>query len=355
LKWEKGDKKTIELWKKINDWAISGIKETDKKFGSEFDVYFYESKFYKKAQKIIKNGLQKKVFVNKAEGVVAELEPEFPNKVVQRQDGTSVYISNDLFLTVHKFSEFKIDKSIWVVGSEQNLYFKQLFKILENLGYKFIDKCLHLSYGMILLESGKMKSREGNVVDADDFIADIENLAEQELKKRYKLDKSEMKKRKEAIALSAIKYSLLKINPIKDLLFNPDEAVSFEGDSGPYIQYSYARASSILAKANNIKGKSKEKKNKASDYDINEKEFEVIKRISEFPKIAENAGKQLRPDLIANYAFKLSQAFNDFYESCPVINAEGNEREFRIKIVRAFVYVLGNCLKMMGIEALEKM
>lgn len=351
VKWEKGDKKVIELWNKISKWAISGIKETDKRFGSEYDIYFYESDFYTKAKPIIQEGLKKGIFARKNEGIVAELEPELPNKVVQRADGTSVYITNDLALTTHKFSKFKIDNSIWVVGSEQNLYFKQLFRIFDLLGYKWVKSCRQLSHGMVLLESGKMKSREGKIVEADDFISDMERLAESELKKRYKLPKKELDKRKEAIALSAIKYYFLKVEPIKDILFRPEEAISFEGSSGPYLQYTYARAASILRRAG-IAGKGDKK---IQLKNLNEKEFGLIKRISEFPEIVGQAGKQLNPSMIANYALTLAQLFNDFYETCPVLKAKGNEKSSRLMIVKATRQVLANSLNLLGIKTLERM
>jgi arginyl-tRNA synthetase len=282
---------------------------------------------------------------------VARLEPELPNKVVQRSDGTSVYISNDLALTPYKFSKFKIDKAIWVVGSEQNLYFKQLFKILEKLGYKWIKNCYHLSHGMVLLESGKMKSREGQVVDADDFISYMTDLAEKELKKRYKLSRKELEKRKEAIALSAIKYYFLKVEPSKDMLFKPGEAISFEGDSGPYLQYTYARASSILRKSPKVLKVGKDLR----FFEINDKEFRLIKKISEFSQINEYAARQFNPSIVTNYAFKLAQLFNDFYESCPVLKAEKGKRLSRLLLVKATKQVLGNTLNLLGIKALERM
>ena len=255
-KWEEKDNATLQTWKKLNELAISGMKETYKKFGSQFDVWFKESEFYDKAQPIINEGLKKNIFERAHTGaIIAKLEPELPNKTILRADGTSIYITNDLALTKHRFEKYKLQRAIWVVASEQNLYFQQLFKIFKLLGFKWADKCKHLSYGLVLLESGKMKSREGTVIDADDLISEIEQLAKKEIQKRIKegtieaVSKAEFEKRAEAIALAAIKFYLLKIEPVKDILFVPEKAISFEGETGAYVQYAHTRAASILRKA----------------------------------------------------------------------------------------------------------
>ncbi len=347
-RWEKKDKKTRELWKKIVGWAIKGIKETHKTFGTRFDVEFRESQFYNKAKDIIKDGLKRKVFAKKDNAIIAKLDP-LPDKVILRSDGTSVYITNDLALTKHKFEKYKIDESIWVTGSEQKLYFEQLFRILFLLGYNFSQKCRHLSYGMVLLESGKMKSREGNVVDADDIIAEVKELAKKEIEKREKIGKLELEKRALAVSLSAIKFYLLRIDSSKDVLFEPEKAVSFEGYTGPYMQYAYARASNILKKSG--------KKN-AADYSLlkSNEEISLINKLSLFEKVVKESAIKLEPNLIANYAYHLCQNFAEFYEKCPVMNAQNEkEKSARIALVEAFRQVLGNSLKLLGIERLERM
>ena len=251
-KWEKKETEVRKVWHKLTEWALSGMKQTYKTFGSHFDLWPRESEFYDKAGPIIKEGLRKGIFVRNEKGdIVAKLESHgLPSKVVLRADGTSIYLTNDLALTKHRFEKYKLDRMIWVVASEQNTYFKQLFKIFELLGYKWAKNCHHLSYGLVNLPSGRMKSRKGNVVDADDLIEELTRLAEKEILKREpKIKKSELEKRARNIALAAIKFYLLKIDPNKNLLFDPEKAISFEGETGPYIQYAYARASSILRKA----------------------------------------------------------------------------------------------------------
>lgn len=344
--WEKGDKKTLVLWKRIDSWATEGIKETDKTFGNKFDVYFRESDFYKKARPIIDKAVKKGFVKEKPEGFVAELEPELPNKVILRKDGTSIYITNDLALVPYKFEKYKISKSYWVVGNEQDLYFKQLFRIFEKIGYSWVKDCKHVSYGMVNLPEGKMKSREGKVVDADDLIQETSKLARQELEKRYKLSKKDLDERSLKISLAAIKYTLLKIDSAKDMVFNPNEAISFEGDTGPYLQYSYARASSILEKAGKSKGKIKAG-------NLERSEAELIKKLLGFPEVVQHAYDHLSPSLIANYAFQLAQSFNEFYHANKVIGSE--QEAFRIELVKRFRIVMKSSLNLLGIDVLEEM
>lgn len=347
-KLEKKDKKILKLWKEINKLAEKGIFETYKKFGSEFDVIFKESQFFNKAKDIIKYGLKKNVFSRESDGsIIANLDP-LPNKVILRKDGTSLYVTNDLILTKHKFDKYRIDEAIWVTGSEQKLYFEQLFRIFFLLGFDFSHKCVHVPYGMVLLESGKMKSREGNVVDADDLIEEVIEFAKKEILKREKLGKNELVKRAKAIALSAIKFYLMKTDITKDVLFDSEKAVSFEGYTGPYLQYAYARASNILKKI-------KDKKEKA-DYSLlkENEEAELIRKLAEFKGTIKTASEKLRPDFVANYSYQLCQKFANFYDKCSVINA-GEEKQARIDLVKAFRQVLGNCLKLLDIELLERM
>ena len=317
-------------------------------FGSKFDVDFKESQFYNNAKDIISLGLKKKVFSKEADGsIIAKLDP-LPDKIILRKDGTSLYITNDLALTRHKFEKYKVDESIWITGSEQKLYFEQLFRIFFLIGFDFYNKCKHLAYGMVLLEGGKMKSREGTVVDADDIISETIKLAKKEILKRNKINDKELEKRAKAIALSAIKFYLIKTEPIKDITFEPEKAVSFEGYTGPYLQYAYARASNILKKVKDSKEK--------SDYSLlkEKEEIELVKKLYEFKSVVKEASEKLRPDFIANYAYHLSQMFANFYDKCSVMNA-GKEKQARIDLVKAFREVLGNCLKLLNIELIERM
>ena len=350
-KWEEGDKEVRKLWKKMNGWTIGGIKETYKLFGSRFDLWPLESEFYDKAKPVIEEGLRKGVIFKNEDGdVAAKLEPELPNKVVIRSDGTTVYITNDIALTKHRFEKYNIDKCIWVVATEQNLHFKQLFKIFELLGYKWAKNCYHLSYGLVNLPSGRMKTREGNVVDADDLIKEETELAKQEiLNREKKISKKELESRALRIALAAIKYYLLKVEPIKDVLFDPNRAISFEGDTGPYIQYAYTRCASILRKA-------KKWKQTFSNKFIQPEEKKLIKMLSRFPSIVNQASAELKPNYICNYSYDLATAFNNFYEKYRVINAETSElKSFRLDLVKTTQIILGKCLELMGVYTVEKM
>lgn len=345
LLWEKGDKETRTLWKKMNGWTLKGMKQTYKLFGSRFDLWPLESVFYKRANPIIEEGLEKGIlFKNNKGDIVAKLEPALPNKVVLRADGTSIYITNDLALTKYRFEKYKIDKMIWCVASEQNLYFQQLFKIFELLGYEWSKNCYHLSYGLVNLPSGRMKTREGTVIDADNLIEDVKELAEEEIKKRYVLKEQELKNRALWIALGAIKYYLLNVDPPKDILFDSEEAVKFEGDTGPYLQYTYARANSILKKS---------KKKPAVGELHTESEFEIVKKIAKFSHVLEKAAKELKPNYIANYLFELATLFNKFYHETRVIGSK--EEQQRLALVAAVAQVLKNGLTILGIKAIEKM
>jgi arginyl-tRNA synthetase len=345
-KWEKGDKETISLWKKMNKWALEGFHETYKKFGIKFDYEFFESSFYKKGKEIIEQGLKSKVFERTEDGAVKiDLEKEkLGEKILLRKDGTSVYVTQDLYLAKLKFEKYKIDKSIYVVGNEQNYHFNVLFTILKKLGFE--KEMHHLSYGMVELPEGKMKSREGIVIDADDLIDNVQKLVKNELVKRQKLSGKELEKRSLIISLASIKYMLLKVDVKKDMLFNPKESISFEGDTGPYLQYSYARASSILKKV-------KIKKDKFKIDKLENEEFNLSKKLSEFPEVISKSYKSLNPSAIANYSYQLSQIFNEFYHKCPVINSE--KSFFRFSLVNAFRQTLKNSLYLLGIEAIDRM
>ncbi|MEK6847958.1 MAG: arginine--tRNA ligase [Nanoarchaeota archaeon] len=347
--WEAGDKKTLMLWKLMNDWALEGFAETYKKFKIKHDVTFLESRIYKKGKEAVSDGIKKGVFEKAKDGEVKiNLEKEgLGEKILLRKDGTALYIVQDIALAKIKFDNYKLDKSLYIVGSEQEYHFRVLFTILEKLGFKN-KEMEHISYGMVNLPSGRMKSREGTVVDADYLIAQVSELAEKELKKKEKgkISKPELEKRSLAITLAAIKYLLLKIDIKKTMLFNPKESISFEGDTGPYLMYSYARASSILRKSNETLGKFEVE-------DLEEKELELVKKLSQFPEAVESAYKTLNPAVIANYSYQLAQIFNEFYHSCKVLDSP--QETFRLALVESFRQVLKNSLALLGIETIEKM
>lgn len=346
IRWEDKDKTTRKLWKLMNSWWLSGVKKTYKTFGDNFDVWFFESKLYDKAKPMIEEGLRKNVFFKNEKGaILANLENHgMPNKTFLREDGTSIYSTNDLILTKMKFDKYKLDRSIWVVASEQELYFKQLFKTFELLDYKWSHNCHHMSYGLVNLPSGRMKSREGTVVDADDLIEELKNLAKIELQKREKLSKKSMEKLSTDIAVGAIRYYLIKIDPRNDMMFNPEESISLEGNTGPYLQYSYARANTLLKKS--------KKKPKIGIFK-EPIEISLTKKVSEFPSTVSKSSKELKPSLLANYTFELATLFNEYYQNIRIIDSENQEA--KLALVTAVKQVLENCLSLLGIKPLEKM
>lgn len=350
-KWERGEKNVRSLWKKMNDWVLSGMRETYKTFGSKFDFWTYESQIYDKAKPIIDQGIKKELFFKNEKGdLLAKLEPDLPDKVVLRADGTSIYITQDMALVKFRFDKFKINKMIYVVASEQNLHFKQLFKILEMLGYVWYKDCHHLSYGLVNLPTGRMKTREGNVVDADALIQEEAKLAKEEiLKREKKISKKDLEGRALKIGLAAIKYYLLKVEPNKDVLFDPNKAISFEGDTGPYIQYAYTRCANILKKI-------KKWEKNVSNNQLTTEEKNLIKTLSKFPKVVNQTSIELKPNYICNYSYELATKFSSFYENCPVLKA-GNKKlkNFRLSLVTSTKHILENCLYLMGIGKLEKM
>jgi len=348
-KWEAKDKETLALWKKMRSWVLDGFNDTYARLGSEFDEFFFESDFYDKAKPVIELGLKKKVFEKDENGaIVARLKKYgLSDKIVLRADGTSIYISNDLALTKHKEEKFKLDYNLWCVANEQNLYFKQLFKIFELLGFKWSKNCEHLNYGLVFLPEGKMKSREGKVIDADDLLDKIKELALNEIKKRYtKLNEKEAIKRAETISLAAIKFAMLRIDHKKDFTFVPAQSISFEGESGPYLQYTYARCKSILRKA----GTSKKPDFKQLS---GEKEKELLKLLVAFPETITSALQARSPHLICHYLLSLASEFNAFYHETRVIGSSAEQA--RLALVEAVSIVLKNGLNLLNISVLEEM
>ena len=355
-KWESGDKETINLWKKMNNWAFNGFNQTYEKFGIKHTKVYNESDYYKQGKKVVMDELKKGIFEKDAKGnILVNLEKyNLPNKVLLRADSTSVYMTQDLMLAKLKYADFKMDKSIFVVGSEQKLHFKQLFKILELTGFKNFDGCYHLAYGMIYLPEGKMKSREGTVVDADNLVEDMVTLAKKEISKRHELKKNEIEKRALQIGLGALNFFVLKYDALKDFVFNPKESISFEGETGPYIQYAHARICSILRKF-----EKKIDKNFINKTDLSllkeKQETELIKLLGKFPDIVENAADSYKPSLIARYLLDLSQSFNEFYHIHQILKEKQELRNARILLIGSVRQVLKNGLNLLGIEAPERM
>jgi arginyl-tRNA synthetase len=345
-KWEAGDPAVRALWERMNHWAFSGIAETYRLFGIRFDKEYYESQIYTKGKEIVQDGLARGVFTKRDGATVVDLTGEgLDEKVLLRSDGTSVYIIQDLYLAGLKHAEFRFDQSIHVVANEQDYHFRVLTAVLRKLGFAIADKIRHLSYGMVELPEGKMKSREGTVVDGDDLILATKDLARAEVVERYQLAGPELEERSMRIALAAIKYQLLRIETAKNMVFDPKKAIAFEGDTGPYLLYSYARASSILRK---LEGDAAFVAEQPDEY-----ELRLVKRIGDFPDTVRLARERLTPSLVAGYAFTLAQTFNEFYHNCPVLKSQ--RAGFRVELVKAFRSVMRECLHLLGIEEIEEM
>lgn len=353
LKWEQKDPEVRKLWKKMNGWVLEGFKETYNRFGIKFEKEYFESEMYEKAKKMVQEGMKKKVFVKNPEGAVLVELGKFnlPDKVVLRADGTSIYITQDMYLAEERYRDFKYDQLIYVVASEQNLHFKQLFKILELLKRPYAKHLYHLSYGLVNLPSGRMKSREGTVVDADDFMDEVAGLAEKEVEKRHpNLAKAEIKKRAEMISLGAIKFFMLRTDPVRDMVFNPEESLSFEGETGPYVQYAHARACSILRKA-------PVKISSQVDFKLlnSAEESFVVQKLSAFPEILLQVVQNYKPHHLAQHLISLSQGFNEFYHKSLVISEDKELMKARLLLVDSVRQVLENGLGLLGIKAPEEM
>jgi arginyl-tRNA synthetase len=351
-KWEAEDKEVRSLWKKMNSWVLNGFEQTYKKLGIKFDKYYYESDIYKHGKDIVLKGLKNNQLYEKDGAVYAPLEKlKIPDKVLLRSDGTTVYMTQDLHLAVQKFKDYKLDESIYVVGSEQQLHFKQLFAILEKLGYTWAKNCYHLSYGMVYLPEGKMKSREGKVVDADDLIEEVKELAKKEIKKRDNtLSEKELDDRARIISLAALKFFILRIDSLRDMTYDPKESISFEGETGPYVQYVAVRINSIFEKYG------KKVPSKIDFTVFEEEDKQLVNKISKYKEVVESAGKSYKPSLICNYLIELCQDFNTYYHKCPVLK-ESNEElmKARLFLLHNIRQIIINALALLGIETPKRM
>lgn len=356
-KWEAGDTEVVDLWKMMNGWVYEGFEATYKAIGVDFDSYYYESDTYLLGKDIIEDGLNKGVFFTKEDGSVwCDLTPEgLDEKLVLRGDGTAVYMTQDLGTAVQRVKDYPdVSGMIYTVGNEQDYHFKVLFLILKKLGYSWAENLFHLSYGMVDLPSGKMKSREGTVVDADDLIAEMTETARtiaEELGKIDDLSADEKEDLYRMIGLGALKYYILKVDPKKRILFNPEESVDFQGNTGPFIQYTYARIQSILRKAETV------------DLDVNldgftlqSKEKELIKIIQQYPDVISLAAQSHSPALIANYVYDLVREFNSFYQNIPILATDNDtEKAFRVHLSKAVGELIKNAFALLGIQVPERM
>ena len=359
VKWEQNDPEVRALWKKMNDWVYAGFDETYKALGVGFDKIYYESNTYLVGKKKVEEGLAKGLFFRKDDkSVWADLTDEgLDQKLLLRSDGTSVYMTQDIGTAEMRFNDFPIDKMIYVVGNEQNYHFQVLSILLDRLGFKWGKELVHFSYGMVELPNGKMKSREGTVVDADDLIAAMVADAKQtseELGKFKDMSEEERNEIARIVGLGALKYFILKVDARKNMLFNPEESIDFNGNTGPFIQYTYARIRSILRKAQ-AEGISIPATLEGT-MPLNEKEIELIQKLNEFGAAVEQAGKDYSPSGIANYCYELTKAFNQFYHDYSILGADTEEEKVvRLVLAQNVGKTLKNGMALLGIEVPERM
>tara|TARA_R110002074_G_scaffold281413_3_gene452988 strand:+ start:18663 stop:20444 length:1782 start_codon:yes stop_codon:yes gene_type:complete len=359
LKWEAGEPETVALWKTMNSWVYKGFEVTYKNLGVDFDTLYYESDTYLLGKDVVAEGLKKGVFFKKDDGSVwIDLtEDGLDEKIVLRSDGTAVYMTQDIGTAIQRVKDHSdVNGMVYTVGNEQDYHFKVLFLILKKLGFSWSDKLYHLSYGMVDLPSGKMKSREGTVVDADDLMADMTQTAaeiSEELGKLEEYNKDEKQDLYQKIGLGALKYYILKVDPKKRILFDPKESVDFQGNTGPFIQYTYARIQSILRKAESM-GISIS--SNANDVELHLKEKELIKQLQLFPDTIQLAADNYSPALIANYTYDLVKEFNSFYQQVSILGETNEEkRVLRVQLSNKVAEVIQDAFKLLGIEVPERM
>ncbi len=358
-KWEAGDNEVVALWKKMNNWVYEGFDVTYKKLGVDFDKIYYESDTYKVGKELVLKGLEKGKLIKEEDGSVwADLTNKgLDKKILLRSDGTSVYMTQDIGTAYLRYKDYQFDKHVYVVGNEQDYHFKVLKIVLEELGFPWAKNIQHLSYGMVELPEGKMKSREGTVVDADDLIADMVSTARQisqELGKLDGLSNEEIEKIIHTIALGALKYFLLKVDPKKNMVFNPKESIDFNGNTGPFIQYTYARIQSLARKA-------AENKLDAENYqkeklNLDTKEVQLIKSINKFTGIVSEAGENQNPAIVANYVYELVKEYNQFYHDFSILKEENEDlKRFRLQLSVLTGRVIKQAMALLGIDVPEKM
>ncbi len=356
-KWEANDEETVNIWKTMNGWVYQGFDVTYKKLGVQFDKFYYESNTYILGKDIVQQGLTSGAFFKKDDGSVwIDLTADgLDQKLLLRGDGTSVYITQDIGTAELKYKDFDCERSVYVVGNEQDYHFKVLQLICKRLHKPFADGIYHLSYGMVELPHGKMKSREGTVVDADDLIDEMIATATETTKALGKTDgipEAELQHLFETIGMGALKYYLLKVDPKKKMMFNPEESIDFQGNTGPFIQYTHARIKSILRNAGSIDYSSFD----FSKTNITEPERKLVFAIYQYPQAIADAGKDMSPGIICNYAYDLAKAFNHFYHECSVLKEENeSQRNFRIQLVNLTAHILKSSFGLLGINVPEKM
>ncbi|MGM9723648.1 MAG: arginine--tRNA ligase [Prevotella sp.] len=360
VKWEQNDPEVRALWEKMNNWVYAGFDETYKQMGVGFDKIYYESTTYLEGKKKVEEGLEKGLFFRKDDNSVwADLTADgLDQKLLLRSDGTSVYMTQDIGTADMRFRDFPIDKMIYVVGNEQNYHFQVLSILLDRLGFKWGKELVHFSYGMVELPNGKMKSREGTVVDADDLmatmVADAKQMSEDKVNKLEGISEDEKNEIARIVGMGALKYFILKVDARKNMLFNPEESIDFNGNTGPFIQYTYARIRSILRKA--AEANVNIPVVLADNAPLNEKEIELIQKMNEYGAAVEQAGKDYSPSGIANYCYELTKLFNQFYHDYSILNADSDdEKTVRLVIAKNVAKTIKNGMALLGIEVPERM
>jgi len=358
LDWEKGDKDVLALWNKMNGWVYDGFGITYKRIGADFQKMYYESNTYLLGKQFVEAGLKEGVFFKKEDGSVwIDLTADgLDEKLVLRKDGTSVYITQDLGLADQKYDEFKYDQSIYVIADEQNYHMKVLKLILQKLNKPYAEGIFHLSYGMVELPNGRMKSREGTVVDADDMITEMVNVARtktEELGKVKDFTTDELKELYDTLALGALKFFLLRVDPKKRMIFNPEESIDFHGFTGPFIQYTHARIKSVLRKAGDV---SVNANIIETSEPILKLEKELIVLLEQYPVMLDQAIAEHNPSVIAIYVFNLAKSFNTFYTEHSVLNAETEtKKQFRLQLSSLTAHVIASGMSLLGIKVPERM
>ena len=352
-KWEAKDAKVISLWKKMNQWVYDGFEETNKRLGVNFDKNYFESDTYLLGKKVVEIGLEKNVFYQKAdESVWIDLSKEgLDEKIILRKDGTAVYMTQDIGTAIQRYDDFNFSNMVYTVGNEQDYHFKVLFLILEKLGFSWASNCYHLSYGMVDLPSGKMKSREGNVVDADELMEKMFRISKSissELGKIDSFSENEADELYETIGLGALKYYILKVDPRKRMMFNPEESIDFNGNTGPFIQYTYARINSLL----NKHGKDI---NSFTSVNVSAEEQNIIKKILQFPIIIQEAASSYNPSHIANYVYDLVKCYNSFYQNTTILVDNYDIKIFRLALSKKTGLVIKTSMNLLGIRLPNKM
>jgi arginyl-tRNA synthetase len=356
LKWEAGDPEVMSLWKTMNQWVYDGFGATYTNLGVDFDSYYYESNTYLLGKDVVQIGLEKGIFEKDPDGSVwIDLTPDgLDRKIVLRSDGTAVYMTQDIGTAIQRVKDFPdVGGMVYTVGNEQDYHFKVLFLILQKLGFDWSKNLFHLSYGMVDLPSGKMKSREGTVVDADDLMNEMTETAQkisEELGKLEGYSAAEKAKLYNTIGMGALKYYILKVDPKKRILFDPEESVDFAGNTGPFIQYTYARIQSIIRKANfDFTKKTTIKK-------LHEKEKELVKQLELYPEVIQNAAQNHSPALIANYTYDLVREYNSFYQAVPILGSNDLvEKVFRVQLSKKVADTIASSFQLLGIQVPERM